>query len=158
MKTARWKAYVFWIALCEFVGLFAGVLTREGARFYGIYVDKPPLSPPSWVFPVVWTALYALMGIGAARIALQPESEARSKGLNLMVAQLILNFFWPLLFFNAQAFGFAFVWLLLLWLIVLWMILEFGKTDPLAAWLQVPYLLWLTFAAYLNGAVWVINL
>ena len=74
-----------------------------------------------------------------------------------MIAQLILNFFWPLLFFNAQAFGFAFVWLLLLWLVVLWMILEFGKVDRRAAIFQLPYLLWMTFAAYLNGAVWVMN-
>ena len=74
-----------------------------------------------------------------------------------MIAQLILNFFWPLLFFNGQAFGFAFVWLLLLWLVVLWMILEFGKVDRRATILQLPYLLWLTFAAYLNGAVWVMN-
>ncbi|MBR4972632.1 MAG: tryptophan-rich sensory protein, partial [Oscillospiraceae bacterium] len=80
------------------------------------------------------------------------------RGLNLMISQLILNFFWPLLFFNLQAYGLSFVWLMLLWLLVLWMILEFRKTVPLAAWMQIPYILWLTYALYLNGGVWLLNL
>lgn len=71
--------------------------------------------------------------------------------------QLVLNFFWSLIFFNAQAFLLAFFWLLLLWLLVLGMILVFRKIDPLAGWLQIPYLLWLTFAAYLNLGVWYLN-
>ena len=157
MEKTRWRIYVLWILVCESVGFLAGILTRRGVELYNIYAQKPPLSPPAWIFPVVWTILYALMGIGAARIALSPGTAGRSRSLNLMIAQLILNFFWPLLFFNGQAFGFAFVWLLLLWLVVLWMILEFGKVDRRATILQLPYLLWLTFAAYLNGAVWVMN-
>ena len=86
-----------------------------------------------------------------------PPSPERSRSLNLFIAQLIVNFFWSLIFFNAQAFGFAFFWLLLLWVLVLLMILAFRQVDPLAAWLQVPYLLWLTFAAYLNLGVWILN-
>ena len=74
-----------------------------------------------------------------------------------MVAQLIVNFFWPLFFFNAQAYGLSLLWLLLLWGLVLWMIVIFRKTSALAAWLQIPYLLWLTFAAYLNAGVWFLN-
>ena len=77
--------------------------------------------------------------------------------MNLFLAQLTVNFFWPLLFFNAQAYGFAFLWLLLLWGLVLAMILQFRRVDPPAAKLQVPYLLWLSFAAYLNLAVWYLN-
>ena len=118
---------------------------------------KPPLSPPGWLFPVVWSILYALMGVGAARVCLAPPSRTRSLGLNLFVVQLIVNFFWSPIFFNAQAFGFAFLWLLLLWGLVLWMTCTFRKTDPLAAKLQIPYLLWLTFAAYLNFGVWYLN-
>jgi tryptophan-rich sensory protein len=109
------------------------------------------------LFPIVWGILYALMGIGAARISMTPPSPERSQGLNLFIAQLVVNFFWSLIFFNAQAFGFALLWLVLLWVLVLWMILTFRKTDPLAAWLQIPYLLWLTFAAYLNYSVWQLN-
>lgn len=119
---------------------------------------QPPLSPPGWLFPVVWSILYALMGIGAARIYLSPLSGSRSLGLNLFIIQLVINFFWSPVFFNLQAFGFAFLWLLLLWAAVLWMSLVFRKTDPLAAKLQIPYLFWLTFAGYLNLGVWFLNL
>ncbi len=157
MKRKDWKIYAIWIAVCEAVGLLAGLLTRAGSEIYAITAIKPPLSPPAWLFPVVWTVLYALMGIGAARIALSPPSQDRSRSLNLMVTQLIVNFFWPLLFFNAQAYGFAFIWLLLLWFLVLWMILSFSKLDKTAALLQIPYILWLTVAAYLNAAVWMLN-
>lgn len=115
------------------------------------------MSPPPLVFPIVWGILYALMGISAARISLSESSPQRSRGLNLFVVQLIVNFFWSPIFFNAQAFGFAFIWLLLLWALVLAMILTFREIDPLAAWLQIPYLIWLTFAAYLNLGVWYLN-
>ena len=143
--------------MAEAVGALSGWLTREGTQLFSETVAKPPLTPPSLVFPIVWGILYALMGIGAARVSLTEPSEDRSRGLNLFVAQLIVNFFWSLIFFNAQAYGFAFFWLLLLWGLVLWMTLTFRKMDPIAAWLQVPYLLWLTFAAYLNFGVWRLN-
>ena len=120
-------------------------------------IQKPPLSPPGWVFPVVWGTLFVLMGIGAARIWLSPPSGDRSRGINLFIAQLVINFFWSLIFFNLQAFGFAFLWLLLLLGLVLWMARTFRKTDPPAAKLQIPYLLWLLFAAYLNLGVWWLN-
>ena len=139
------------------VGALSGWLSREGSRIFSEAVSQPPLSPPAWVFPVVWTILYTLMGISAARISLAPQSRERSTGLNLFVAQLIVNFFWSLIFFNAQAYGLAFFWLLLLWGLVLAMILTFHQVDPLAAKLQIPYLLWLTFAAYLSFGVWLLN-
>ena len=97
------------------------------------------------------------MGISAARISLAPSTPASLLGQNLFITQLIVNFFWSLIFFNAQAYGFAVLWLLLLWVLVLWMILAFYKVDPLAAYLQIPYLIWLTFAAYLNIGVWLLN-
>ena len=124
---------------------------------YSQTILQPPLSPPGWLFPLVWSPLYGLMGIGAARIWQTPPSKMRSLGLNLFIAQLVVNFFWSPIFFNLQAFGLAFFWLLLLWVLVLWMILIFRKVDPLAAKLQIPYLLWLTFAAYLNFGVWYLN-
>ena len=157
MNKPTWKEYAFWIGLSEAVGLLSGWLTREGTQIYADMLQKPPLSPPGWVFGVVWTVLYALMGISATGIYAAPPSRARSRGLNLFVAQLIVNFFWSPIFFNAQAYGFAFVWLLLLWVLVLLMILQFRKVDKPAAWLQIPYFAWLTFAAYLNYAVWQLN-
>ena len=157
MLKANRKTFALWIGLTEGVGALSGWLSREGMKIYSETVTQPPLSPPMWVFPVVWSILFLLLGYGAARIYLAPESPERSRGLNLFVAQLIVNFFWSLIFFNAQAFGLAFAWLLLLWVLVFWMILSFRKVDPVAAWVQVPYLLWLTFAAYLSGRVWYLN-
>ena len=157
MNKNNWKTYAFWILLSEAVGLLAGLLTRSATEAFGQLAAQPPLSPPSIVFPIVWTVLYALMGFGAARIRLSPPSPERSRGINLFITQLIVNFFWPLIFFNAQAYGFAFLWLLLLWTLALWMILTWSKIDPFAAKLQIPYLIWLTFAAYLNFGVWYLN-
>ena len=153
----NWKPYVFWILLAEAVGALSGWLTREGIQIYAQTIVKPPLSPPGWVFPVVWAILYALMGIGAAKVYQAPASKTRSMGLNLFITQLVVNFFWSPIFFNLQDFGFSLLWLLLLWGLVLWMILAFRKVEPLAAKLQIPYLLWLTFAAYLNFGVWYLN-
>lgn len=157
MKRKPWKTYLFWILLAEVVGALSGWLSREGFQVYMDSVHKPFLNPPAWVFPVVWTILYALMGISAARVRLTIASPERNKSINLFLIQLTMNFFWTPVFFNVQAFGFAFLWLLLLWALVLAMILQFRRVDPLAAKLQLPYLIWLTFAAYLNFAVWYLN-
>ena len=157
MNRKHGKIYALWIGLSEAVGILSGLLSRQGQMVFSESVIQPPLSPPGWVFPVVWSILYALMGISAASVYLSAPSAARSRGLNLFAAQLIVNFFWSPIFFNAQAFGFAFLWLVLLWVLVLWMILTFRKVDPVASWLQIPYLLWLTFAAWLSLGVWYLN-
>lgn len=157
MRKQTWKTYVFWIVLTEAVGALAGLLTREATQLYNATIQKPPLSPPAIVFPIVWAILYALMGVSAARVYLMPPSVARSRGLLLYLVQLFFNFFWSVIFFNFQAFGLAFVWLVVLWVLILWMILTFRRVDPLAAALQVPYLLWVTFAGYLNFGVWMLN-
>ena len=157
MNRTNRKQYVLWIILAEAVGALSGLISAAGMAMYAELVQKPPFSPPGWVFGLVWPILYALMGIGAARVWLAPATLARSRGLNLFIAQLIVNFFWSPLFFSAQAYGFAFFWLFLLWVLVLIMIVRFGKIDRPAAALQIPYLLWLTLAAVLNFAVWRLN-
>ena len=157
MKAKNWKIYAISIAVALIVGALSGLLSMAGMEQYDMMVVKPQLTPPAWLFPVVWTILYVLMGIGAARVWLSPQSRERSRGLNLYALQLIVNFFWSLIFFNAMAYGLAAIWLVLLWVLVLLMILEFAKTDRIAAVLQIPYLLWLTFAGYLNIAVWLLN-
>lgn len=153
----NWKTYAFWILLSEGVGALSGWLTRDGMKVYEQTVTQPPLSPPPWVFPVVWGILYALMGIGAARVYLAPASNNRSRGLLLFLVQLVFNFLWSIVFFNLQAYFFALVWLLALWALILWMILAFRRVDKPAAWLQIPYLLWVTFAVYLTFGVWLLN-
>ena len=109
------------------------------------------------MFPIVWGILFALMGISAARVYLAPASNVRTRSLLLFFLQLAFNFFWSIIFFNFQAFGLAFFWLIALWLLILAMLFSFRKVDRLAAWLQIPYLLWVSFAAYLNFGVWMLN-
>ena len=157
MEKSTWKTYAFWIALAEAVGAFSGWLTRKSVKIYNAAVKQPPLSPPSIVFPIVWGILFILMGMGAARIYLSPASKARSRSLLLFLVQLAFNFFWSIIFFNLQAFGFAFLWLIALWILILLMILSFREVDQPAAWLQIPYLLCVSFAAYLNFGVWLLN-
>ena len=157
MKKRNWKPYAFWIIFTEAVGGLSGWLTREGTELYRTTIIKPPLSPPGIVFPIVWSILFALMGVGAARIYLSPASNARSRALSIFLIQLVFNFFWSIIFFNLQFFGLALLWLLILWVLILWMIKSFRKINPLSAWLQIPYLLWVTFAAYLNFGVWRLN-
>ena len=157
MKKTDWKTYAFWFLLSEAVGVLSGLLSRGGMQIYDATAIKPPFTPPMWVFPVVWSVLFALMGIGAARIWLSEDSAARSRGLNLFVAQLIVNFCWSLIFFNLQAYGVALVWLILLFVLVAWMTLAFYQVDPTAAYLQIPYLIWLAFAGVLTAFVYVLN-
>ena len=157
MNKKKLWTYAAWILLAEGIGALSGWLSRDGMKLYSQTVVQPPLSPPMILFPIVWGLLYALMGIGAARVWLTTPSPDRSRGINLFLSQLIFNFFWSLIFFNAASYGFALLWLMVLWILVLLMILAFKRTDPLGAWLQIPYLLWLTFAAYLNFGVWRLN-
>ena len=141
------------------VGIVAGVLTMGGMQSF-VTLNKPPLSPPAWLFPVVWTILYILMGISSYLIYVsEPQNgdDANSKALATYGYQLVVNFLWPVFFFNFGWYFFAFLWLVLLWILVAKMILEFGQISKVAALLNVPYLLWLSFAGYLNLGVWLLN-
>lgn len=152
----KFKPYILAVLLIEILGIITGSVIRDGVEIYST-LQKPALSPPAIVFPIVWTILYALVGIGLARIWLQPSSPERNMGLNLFWLQLFFNLMWSIIFFNFQAFGVAFFWILGLWALILAMIIVWNKVDPLAAKLQIPYLLWVTFAAYLNYSVWMMN-
>lgn len=157
MKRNRWKVFAVSIVLAEAVGALSGWLTRDGAQQYAQTIVLPPLSPPGIVFPIVWTLLFALMGIGSALVWLAPDSQARSGALRLYAVQLAFNFVWSLIFFNWKNYGFAFVWLAVLWALIGWMILRFRALVPAAGWTQVPYFLWVAFAGYLNLGVWLLN-
>ncbi len=145
------------IALPLLVGLISGLLTRNAMQDFQTLV-KPPLAPPGWLFPVVWTILYTLMGISAYLIQTSSaDPETKSDALMIYRYQLIVNFLWPVLFFSFGWYLFAFAWILLLWGLVILMIWDFSKISKTAAYLNIPYLIWLTFAAYLNGAIWWLN-
>ena len=157
MNRTKIKTYLLWILLAEAVGGLAGWLTREDVKIYTDSIAQPPLSPPPLVFPVAWTILYALMGIGAARVSLSPDGPRRSRALAVFGLQLGMNFLWSILFFKFQRFGLALVWLIALWGAILWMASAFSRVDKAAARLQIPYLVWVAFAGYLNLGVWVLN-
>ena len=156
MKNRKLWVYAVAIAIPEAVGALAGYLTRGGIQNFQ-NVAQSALTPPDIVFPIVWTILYALMGISSARIWLSEDSPQRTEGLSVYLFQLIFNFFWSIFFFNMEAYGFSFLWILGLWLLIVRMVRSFSKVDKPAAWLQVPYLLWVSFAAYLNYQVWQMN-
>ena len=157
MKKVRWKNYALWVALCEAVGGLSGWLTRAGAQAYQATAAHPPLSPPGIVFPIAWCILFALMGLGAARIAACAPSRKKRRAMALFFVQLGFNFLWSILFFNLGAYALAWFWLLALWALILAMILTFRGLDRWAARLQIPYLLWVSFAAYLNLGAWLLN-
>ncbi len=157
MKKVKFKTYVIWVLLTEAIGFIAGLITREATEIYNTTITKPPLSPPPIVFPIVWTILYALMGISAARIYESDKSELRSRGLKLYFIQLFFNFFWSIIFFNFQAFNIAFIWLVILECLIIAMIYTFYKVDKAAGLIQIPYAVWVAFAGYLNLGVFFLN-
>jgi tryptophan-rich sensory protein len=147
------KPYVILIAISLAVGILSALFTKDSMDIYST-LNQPPFSPPSWLFPVVWTVLFTLMGISAAMVYTKDRT---NKGLLINFIQLAVNFLWSIIFFNFRAFLFSFIWLILLWILILAMILEYRKTDKVAAYLQIPYLIWVTFAGYLNYMIYILN-
>ena len=153
----KWKPLLIALALPLAVGGFSAFLTRDGMKAFAS-LRQPPLSPPSWLFPVIWTLLYLMMGYASYLIWVSGVSEnRRERALTVYGLSLAANFLWPILFFTMQAWLPAFLLLLVLWILVGASMLLFGAIDPKAGKLLIPYLLWLTFAAYLNLAVWLLN-
>jgi len=151
------KLLIICIAIPVIVGVLASVISGGGMNTFA-EIDKPPLSPPAWLFPVVWTILYILMGISSYLIIQSDAEEGKvDDALRIYMYQLIVNFLWPTFFFNLQWYLFSFLWLVLLWIFVLYMIVKFVGISKLVAILNIPYLIWLTFAGYLNFAIWLIN-
>ena len=150
----QWKKLVYCLLLPLAVGGFAAFFTRNNISVFDS-VQKPPLSPPGWLFPVVWTILYLLMGF-ASYLVLISEKPGQT-AWKLYEIQLIFNFFWPILFFNLERYLLSFIWLLLLWLFILTTIVWFSRSSKPAGYLLLPYLLWVTFAGYLNLGIYFLN-
>ncbi len=118
--------------------------------------NKPLFSPPAFLFPVVWTILYILMGI-SSYIIYSSDNPNKRNAIKIYVIQLIFNFFWSIIFFGSSQYLLAFVWLIILIILIIIMIYRFYAIEPLAAYLQIPYLLWCLFAAYLNYMIYRLN-
>ena len=152
----QWKKLLICIAVPLAVGGIAALLTMNSMETFE-KINKPSLSPPGWLFPIVWTILYTLMGI-ASYIVLTSEKKSRAQtALTLYGIQLAFNFMWTLIFFNTGVYWFAFVWLVALWILVTVTALLFYRISAAAGYLMIPYVLWVTFAAYLNFAIALLN-
>ncbi|MDD3221556.1 MAG: tryptophan-rich sensory protein [Clostridia bacterium] len=151
----QFKKLILYLAIPLAIGALTAFLIRDSIPIYE-GVRQPPASPPTWLFPVVWTILYILMGISSYIVGVSHSSE-KAEALGLYGLQLFLNFLWPLIFFNAQNYLLAFIILVLLWYVLFKMIREFWQISPIAGKLQIPYILWSTFAAYLNLGVYLLN-
>jgi Tryptophan-rich sensory protein (mitochondrial benzodiazepine receptor homolog) len=152
----RLKPLIISLLISLGTGGLASLLVGGGMSDYENF-NKPPLSPPGWVFPVVWTILYILMGISAYIIWTSEKDFKRTIALWAYAVQLAINFIWTITFFGFDAYLAAFLILVILWLAIAFMIIAFRSVNKTAAYLQIPYLLWVTFAGYLNFSVWLLN-
>ena len=150
--------YSIAIAIPLAVGTASAALTKDNMNVYS-KLNTPPLSPPAFLFPLVWTILYILMGVSSAMIYTRRESnqDAVNKGLTFYGVSLVLNFAWSIVFFNFQAAFFALLVLIALLYTIIRTILEYRKVWPQAAYLQIPYAIWVAFAGYLNAGIWILN-
>ena len=144
------------------VGMLSSFITKDAMMSFNT-MRKPPLSPPGILFPIVWSILYVLMGISSYIIFVSDEKNVgsnlilKNKCLLLYVAQLIFNFFWSIIFFKFKLYYVAFAWLIVLWILVFLLIGESKKINKVSSYLLMPYLAWMTFAAYLNIGVAILN-
>ena len=152
------KTYLISILIPLLTGLISALLTSSNISLY-YEINRPFLAPPTYIFPIVWSVLYTLMGISFAKIALSDNAEPSLKKFvyTLYIIQLVLNFIWPLIFFNQKSYSISFIIIVLLWYTILRMIIIFYQIDKKAALLQIPYIIWVTFASYLNLALALLN-
>ena len=148
--------FIICITIPLALGGLSALLTMNDMKAYGD-IPQPPLSPPATVFPVAWSILYVMMGIASALVWKSYRDDDRQNGLIYYGLQLVLNFFWPLVFFSAKDYWFAFAWLIALLAAVIATAVFFRRVSKAAFWLIVPYIAWLAFAAYLNVGVAVLN-
>lgn len=155
MQKNKVEIFIISILTPLVVGFISSLLSNNAKDIY-MELIKPPLSPPGFVFPIVWTIIYILMGIASYFIFID-DSIYKNKALQLYRTSLIFNFFWSIIFFRLGFYLLAFVWLLVLIYIIINMIIVFYKIKPLAAYLLIPYLLWCLYAAYLNLGIYILN-
>ncbi|MBO5009443.1 MAG: tryptophan-rich sensory protein [Clostridia bacterium] len=152
------RIYIIAIAIPIGVGLLSTLFTKDNMNIYEELI-VPNIAPPALVFPIVWTVLYTLMGVSSAMVynrRITDTADVRS-ALTTYAVSLVINFGWSIIFFNANAFLLSFLWLILLLYFIIKTILEYRKIEPLAAYLQIPYALWVIFAGYLNIAIYFLN-
>lgn len=151
----KYGTYIISVAIALGVGALSGLISGRESDTYEMLV-QPPLSPPSWLFPVVWTILYTLMGISAA-IIFRSANPNKTNALFVYAAQLAVNFLWPIFFFALDARLLSLIWLIILLFLVVYMVSKFSDISKTAAYMNLPYILWLVFAFYLNLGTYLLN-
>lgn len=154
MKIKNKSMLFIFILIPLAVGSLSALLSGNTSLYSNI--NKPSLSPPGYIFPIVWTILYILMGF-SSYIIFESESPDKNKTLRIYWIQLIFNFFWSIIFFGFSQYLLAWIWLLALIVLIIIMILRFYRISPIAAYLQIPYLVWCLFASYLNFMIYRMN-
>ena len=158
MKLNNFFKLVIAIVISELAGIIGSVFTISAIPTWYAVLQKPALNPPAWIFAPVWTTLYLLMGVAAFLIWRKGlERKEIKSALSMFCFQLILNALWSIIFFGLHNPGMALVEIVTLWLAILWTIFAFYKISRPAAYLLAPYILWVSFAGYLNYAIWVVN-
>lgn len=150
----QWKKLAICLLIPLGVGGLSAFLTRDSMESFEM-LKNPPLSPPGWLFPVVWTILYLLMGYASYLVLTSGKPD--TSAIFAYGAQLIFNFFWTIFFFNQQMYLFSFLWLVILWFLILATAIRFSRNTKLAGYLLIPYLIWVAFAGYLNFGVYLLN-
>lgn len=157
MKKIKITDLLIFIVTAELVGALSALLSGDFKSFYADII-RPPLSPPSWLFPAVWAVLYALMGISVYIIWRDNDSEIRkATALKLYFLQLAVNFSWSIIFFRFRLLEAAAFTAVLLFVLVVIMVISFRRVNAAAAWLNVPYIIWLLFASYLAISIYILN-
>jgi tryptophan-rich sensory protein len=152
-----WFGLALSILLCFGIAAIGSYFTSSSVDSWYPSLIKPSWRPPNWLFAPVWTALYLSMAISAWLVWRQSGYKKAASALTFFLLQLILNAAWSGLFFGLRQPFFAFLEIILLWLAILVTIRLFFRLRPVAAWMMVPYLLWVTFAAVLNLSIWWLN-
>lgn len=150
-------AFVLSLLIPLAVGGISGFFTVSAIPGWYQTIQKPSWNPPNWVFGPVWTTLYVLMGIAMYLVWTRPRNPERQGALYLNAIQLIFNFFWSLIFFNLHAIGAALIEIGVLWVMIVWTMFAYDKVYKPAAWLLLPYIVWVTFATILNFTIWSLN-
>lgn len=158
MKINNRFKLVIAIIISELAGIIGSVFTTSSVTSWYVGIAKPAINPPVWIFAPVWTTLFALMGIAAFLVWRKGlERRAVKIALTIFVGQLILNTLWSIIFFGLHSPGGALIEIVFLWLAIAATIIKFAKVSKPAAWLLAPYILWVSFAAYLNYSIWILN-
>lgn len=155
-KKVNWYQLLVIVAITELTGLLSSIFSGNVGSIYSS-LTKPPLSPPGWLFGIIWPVLYLLMGIAAYIIYQAPLTPERRKATRLYWVQLAVNFVWPIVFFRFELYWVAVAVILLLDVLVLLNTIWFSKINRTAGYLMIPYLLWILFATYLNIGVAILN-